>query len=1302
MQTLIVVGSALVGALLIVQPVRSVLAEPPAPPAPKKPYDPAAAVNAALAASQRHDTKALEAVSLGEVDPWIVATMLLERSEATTAADLAVVAPRPDTKGLPAYVARHIVGPKDAALRTALQASADALAAGKTGEAIAICDAGLRDAKDLLRIQFLHARALARVRERQSSEAAADFSRAGDEAEAMGWFKRAATLRDLAGMRWLELGENVKALREFEKEVALDERRQVPEHLVTSLSHLATACGRTGETKRVLALLARAIPLAEGVGDRKTLIVLLNNQGTALRQEGRAREALALHERAVIVAREAGDHEAVARSDGSRGLTLRDLGDTPGAVAALASALEAHLASGSRAHAIETRIQLSPLQRLIGDRAAAKATAIAALGEAEALGDEALLAQAWACMASVRLTDGDLAEAKALLERSRAVQEKRGVPGELVRTLKMLAIACVRLGERRQALVAGTDAVALARAKGTAQDLAIALDALSLAHTALGEPDRAIESAEEALALYERLGHVHEAATEWDRIGRAKVELGDAEGGLALLERACVELRKSGDVFRLAMAESTIGEVHEGRGAWVPAATHHERALALLQKLGDDVQVGHEMMVLGRIWRNRGELGRSLEYQEAAERILSQRAGGCELAILRTDLARNWENLGELERAVSLRTLALEGFEKAGSPADAALEWIAIAATHARLGEVQRALEEAAKAAAFLEQLGDPGERALGWGRLGDVHLWAGDLPKALELARKSLAVLEPEKDPLPLAFAQKRVAGILLRMERPSDALASATTARDLFVRAGRLDMQGSAEAYRALAMIQLGRLPDALTASRASIELVASSLRGLGDEELARGWSKQSRLPFSVGLEAAVEAGRPHDAAWFMEFARGRALLELFGVRDTLRDAVLPPALRDAEIEALARRAAAGEAMRRATRRADAASFERARATSSRATADLVQVQARVEREAKRAAGITHPAPVTVATIQQGLGADDALVLYGSTTRQAVAVVVEPSGARLVALGPDETVRAACEAFRADDPGTDASRAVEALRRLLVEPLRLGPTVRRWIVSPDPALAVVPFALFDRDREVVLVPSATVLDFLRSEAGKRGASKRGEGVLALGDPAYRPVADARRVALLRSESLSLPIPKSGDEVREVGTTVLVREKATSSALREHLAKQRWRSVHLACHGVLDEERPALSGLALTPTGDDDGVLRVLDVFRLKVDADLVVLSACETARGKVFRGEGVLGLTRAFLYAGAPRVIASLWKVDDSATRALMSKFYARWAEGATPAAALRDAQSFVAAQPAWTHPHYWAAWTLWGLPN
>ena len=174
------------------------------------------------------------------------------------------------------------------------------------------------------------------------------------------------------------------------------------------------------------------------------------------------------------------------------------------------------------------------------------------------------------------------------------------------------------------------------------------------------------------------------------------------------------------------------------------------------------------------------------------------------------------------------------------------------------------------------------------------------------------------------------------------------------------------------------------------------------------------------------------------------------------------------------------------------------------------------------------------------------------------------------------------------------------------------------------------------------------------------------------------------------------------------MGDVVLLGAEASEPGFAAALGREkRWRAAHFACHGLVKPEKPTLSSLALARAGDSDGFLTCLEVLRMQIPADLAVLSACETAKGEIVQGEGIVGLTRAFMYAGAPRVLCSLWKVDDEATKALMVKFYELWnpkdgKPGLPTAEALKQAQEFVKSQKKWEHPYYWAAWVLWGLPS
>ena len=163
--------------------------------------------------------------------------------------------------------------------------------------------------------------------------------------------------------------------------------------------------------------------------------------------------------------------------------------------------------------------------------------------------------------------------------------------------------------------------------------------------------------------------------------------------------------------------------------------------------------------------------------------------------------------------------------------------------------------------------------------------------------------------------------------------------------------------------------------------------------------------------------------------------------------------------------------------------------------------------------------------------------------------------------------------------------------------------------------------------------------------------------------------------------------------------------DASRATAMSPNLAK--YRILHFATHGVFNNDQPGLAGIVLSMFDNrgqaQDGVLRLHDIYNLNLPAELVVLSACNTALGKSVKGEGLVGIVRGFMYAGAKRVVASHWKVDDEATGELMGRFYVQMLkENRSPAAALRQAQLAMREQERWRAPFYWAAFVLQGEWN
>jgi CHAT domain-containing protein len=255
----------------------------------------------------------------------------------------------------------------------------------------------------------------------------------------------------------------------------------------------------------------------------------------------------------------------------------------------------------------------------------------------------------------------------------------------------------------------------------------------------------------------------------------------------------------------------------------------------------------------------------------------------------------------------------------------------------------------------------------------------------------------------------------------------------------------------------------------------------------------------------------------------------------------------------------------------------------------------------------------------------------------------------------------------------------------------------------------------------EVVALPSASALAVQRRLlAGRPPAAKR---LAVLADPVFDPRdprVTGRRPAAGKAEAPAFArLPASRREAEAIvalapagpgepaGQTMLALDFDAALPRVQGGALSGFRIVHFATHGVIDAERPALSGLALSMVDaaghPREGFLHLHDIYNLKLDADLVVLSGCRTALGKEVRGEGLIGLTRGFQYAGAPRVLASLWPVEDNATAALMERFYrALWGRGGKrepAAAALREAQLAVRGERRWRDPYYWAGFVLEG---
>jgi CHAT domain-containing protein len=404
-------------------------------------------------------------------------------------------------------------------------------------------------------------------------------------------------------------------------------------------------------------------------------------------------------------------------------------------------------------------------------------------------------------------------------------------------------------------------------------------------------------------------------------------------------------------------------------------------------------------------------------------------------------------------------------------------------------------------------------------------------------------------------------------------------------------------------------------------------------------------------------------------------------------------------------------------------------------RLTAELNEIAERIRAFNPRFENLTRPEPLPLERLRaETLDAETILLEFAIGEEQSFLWVVSRDSLATYRLPGRANITAAVErAYQELSQPNRTGRATAELSRTLLGQAGVHLIPRRWLVVADGALHYIPIgALPDPTtgapwmvaHEVVYVPSASTLAVLRKETGGRTPAPAPLAIFA------DPVFDAHDSRVSRSNrqtgesaAPSTPLLRSlsdsgGAELTRLRATRVEAQRIAAfapgarvaldfAASREAVTSRdltRFRVLHFATHGLLNTRHPELSGILLSMVNSrgerQNGFLQAHEVYDLKLNADLVVLSACRTALGTEVQGEGLIGLTRGFMYAGAPRVVASLWPVPDAATAAVMERFYrGMFKQHLTPAAALRAAQTAVRSNPETADPFYWAAFVLQG---
>ncbi len=603
----------------------------------------------------------------------------------------------------------------------------------------------------------------------------------------------------------------------------------------------------------------------------------------------------------------------------------------------------------------------------------------------------------------------------------------------------------------------------------------------------------------------------------------------------------------------------------------------------------------------------------------------------------------------------------------------------------------------------------------------------------------------------LTLADALSERAVSRLGLSETTKAVADLEAARSIYARLGIEERLAWSLYLMARVAVAEDRLSDAIDLTGTAIDYVESLRARLGSHELRGTYLAINRAPYELRIAVAAKqaersSGEESDrnrrlSLTTAERARARMMVDLNveAALDVHKD--VEPALRERRDEIYQRLSELRHRRARQTQRAGSDAINQLLGTRNlvaRLRIELQTVEAELHRRHPAHAALADP-PILDATGIQDMLADDTLLLQyaigdrqsfvWSVTRDRIALARLPGRSTL-----EPVVRKAIETLRVYPSDQVAVRARDQaladLASLILDPITGLDERRRLLVVADDFLQYVPFSVLptpgvdaNRSRRLLMSHELAYVSSMSSLAVRRGMHEThaddAARVAVFADPAIparrrnvSAVADGSATAtdalrrlppLLRAEEEARAIVGLAEQALPGGSTLVVGADATRGrVLGKDLAGYPY--VHFALHSLVDTQYPALSALVLAPDPPHNdiraGLLPVHEIAGLNLEAELVVLSACETALGREIRGEGLLGLTQGFFNAGAHRVLASLWWVPDRSTSSLMQHLYSGLLlEGMKPSTALRQAQLAIASQRRWADPYFWGAFILQG---
>jgi CHAT domain-containing protein/Tfp pilus assembly protein PilF len=921
----------------------------------------------------------------------------------------------------------------------------------------------------------------------------------------------------------------------------------------------------------------------------------------------------------------------------------------------------------------------------------------------EELGDRAGIAQMNYNVGEAHSALGDLAAALESYRKCQALREALNDQAGRAVSLERVGIIHLRQGSHSQAQESFRQALALSAANHTPRGKATLL-------VRLGDVERFQRNQEQALDYYRRALALHESLN--DRAGAAQTLM-------------------------------NMGYSYDAQHDFARAAEHYQKSLAAFEALGNKGGMAQAYRMLGNIFHAQHNYAIALEYLQKSL-VLHESVGnklGAAGALDVICAAHGMQGNTQVALENCRKSLAIR--EALGNRLATAYTLTMIAWTYHHAGDHRQALDYYRRALQLREAAGDRAGAAEILHDAGEAHEKLGDLAQARDYFEKSLKLHEAAGNKEWAARALYNLGRLHVKQGHPAQALELAGRAAELARESNGYEALWRAQLLAGLAHRALNRPTDAQQAFAASVTTIETMRSQLAGSEHERIRYLEARLaPWHRLVESLAAQNKVGEALGYAEQAKARGLLDVMHNGHAVFSQAMTAPEQERERKINAELASLNARIFQAAQRPtpDEALLTELRASQQRTRAEREAFYSSLyatHRELRALRGKAQPLKMEEAD-QLLPDAATALLNYLVTDERTILFVLTRAGrgGRVAAQSYTIEVKAADLAERARafrlllaGRGYDFQAAARELYDLLLRPAAAQLRGKRMLViSPDAQLWELPFQALQsaprryliEEHAVTYVPSLSVLrETMRLRSRRPRDTPASQMLLAMGNPALGGETVARARPALMGEKLE-PLPEAEKQIKGLKqlydptkSRFLTGAEAGEATFKAEAEK--YRILHLATHGVLNDASGIYSYLLLAQSGagggagGEDGLLEAWELIRMNLRADLVVLSACETARGRWAAGEGLIGMAGMLFVAGCPTVVVSQWKVESASTTELMVEFHRQLNRGRRPSAAglgaaraLRAAALKLLGGGQYRHPFWWAGFVVVGNGN